>query len=115
MDARLTEEQELLRSTAEQVARELGPASPDALDPRELAESGWRQLAELGVLGIRVPESAGGFPMSGVEAALAGEMWTLGLGPGERVGAAHVVLPSLEGVHWPDILALLADAQKGQA
>ena len=42
---------------------------------------------------------------SGVEAALAAGMWTVGLGPVERVGAAHVVLPSLEGVHAQDLRA----------
>lgn len=44
---------------------------------------------------------------SGVEAALAGGFWTVGLGPQERVGPAHVVFPSLEGVHLQDILAAL--------
>jgi beta-phosphoglucomutase len=47
---------------------------------------------------------------SGVEAALAAGMWAVGLGPVERVGAAHVVLPSLEGVHWADLQARLAQA-----
>ncbi|MBN1934267.1 MAG: beta-phosphoglucomutase [Anaerolineae bacterium] len=46
---------------------------------------------------------------SGVEAALAGGMWALGLGPKERVGEAHVALPSLEGVRWKDILARLIE------
>ncbi len=36
---------------------------------------------------------------AGVEAALAGGFWVVGLGPQERVGAAHAVFPSLEGVH----------------
>jgi beta-phosphoglucomutase len=44
---------------------------------------------------------------SGVEAALAAGMRTVGLGPVERVGAAHVTLPSLEGVRWADLLARL--------
>ncbi len=44
---------------------------------------------------------------AGVEAALAGGFWTVGLGPQERVGAAHVVLPSLEDVHWLAVLAQL--------
>jgi len=30
-------------------------------------------------------------------------MWAVGLGPTERVGAAHVVLPSLTGVHWTEL------------
>ena len=44
---------------------------------------------------------------SGVEAALAGGFWVVGLGPEERVGAAHVVFPNLEGVHLQGILAAL--------
>lgn len=44
---------------------------------------------------------------AGIEAALAAAMWTVGLGPPERVGAAHVVLPSLEGLTWVDLRAKL--------
>jgi kojibiose phosphorylase len=51
-----------------------------------------------------VVEDAG----SGVEAALAAGMRAVGLGPVERVGKAHVVLPSLEGVRWPDLLVKLS-------
>jgi beta-phosphoglucomutase len=47
---------------------------------------------------------------SGVEAALAGGFWAVGLGPEGRVGAAHVVFPSLEGVHLSDILAAVCRA-----
>ncbi len=42
-----------------------------------------------------------------VEAAITAAMWVVGLGPVERVGAAHVVLKSLEGVHWAELLAQL--------
>jgi len=48
---------------------------------------------------------------SGVEAALAAGMLAVGLGPVERVGAAHVVLPSLEGVHWADLQAKLNQSE----
>ncbi|HEY9663696.1 MAG TPA: beta-phosphoglucomutase, partial [Allocoleopsis sp.] len=44
---------------------------------------------------------------SGIEAGLAAGMWTIGLGPVERVGAAHLVLPNLAGVHWVDLQAKL--------
>ncbi len=44
---------------------------------------------------------------AGVEAALAAGMWTVGLGPVERVGEAHAVLPSLAGIKWADIKAKL--------
>ncbi len=40
---------------------------------------------------------------AGIEAGLAAGMWTIGLGPVERVGNAHVVLPSLNGVSWAEI------------
>jgi beta-phosphoglucomutase len=45
---------------------------------------------------------------TGIDAGLAAGMWTVGLGPDQRVGDAHVVLPNLEGVRWPDVLADLA-------
>jgi kojibiose phosphorylase len=45
---------------------------------------------------------------SGIEAALASGAWAVDLGPAARVGAAHVILPSLENVRWRDLLALLA-------
>lgn len=41
---------------------------------------------------------------SGIEAALRAGMWSVGLGPVERVGDAHVVLPNLQNVHWQDLL-----------
>jgi len=41
---------------------------------------------------------------AGIEAALAGGFWAVGLGPQERVGAAHAVFTSLESVDWQDIL-----------
>lgn len=44
---------------------------------------------------------------SGVEAALTAGMLAVGLGPVERVGAAHVVLPDLAGVSWADLQAWL--------
>jgi beta-phosphoglucomutase len=37
---------------------------------------------------------------AGVAAGKAAGMWVVGIGPQERVGAAHVVLPNLEGISW---------------
>lgn len=51
---------------------------------------------------------------AGIEAALAAGMWTVGLGPAERVGSAHVVLPSLEGVTWADLRAKLTSTATPQ-
>jgi beta-phosphoglucomutase len=44
---------------------------------------------------------------AGITAALAAGMWAVGIGPAARVGAAHVVFPSLAGVTWADITAKL--------
>lgn len=41
---------------------------------------------------------------AGIEAAIAAGMASVGIGPAERVGAADLVVPSLEGVHADDIL-----------
>ncbi|MEA5592880.1 beta-phosphoglucomutase [Rivularia sp. UHCC 0363] len=53
---------------------------------------------------------------AGIEAGLAADMKVVGLGPNERVGKAHVVLPSLDGVSWKDLQQQLAnyDKQVGQ-
>ena len=50
---------------------------------------------------------------SGVEAALAAGMCAVGLGPTERVGAAHVVVQTLDGVTWTDLKGQLQRAAKG--
>jgi beta-phosphoglucomutase len=39
---------------------------------------------------------------AGIDAALAGGFWTVGLGPAERVGKAHHVRDNLEGAHITD-------------
>jgi kojibiose phosphorylase len=49
---------------------------------------------------------------AGIEAALAAGMWAVGLGPVERVGTAHVVLPGLADVHWADLHVRLIEAAK---
>lgn len=43
---------------------------------------------------------------AGIEAALAGGFFTVGLGPVERVGRAHMIRDSLEGAHPRDFLPL---------
>ncbi len=49
---------------------------------------------------------------AGIEAGLAADMKVVGLGPNERVGKAHIVLPSLEGVTWKDLQQHLANYDK---
>lgn len=41
---------------------------------------------------------------AGVAAGLAAGMWVLGVGPYERLSRAHLVLPTLAGIGWADIL-----------
>ncbi|MBW4613232.1 MAG: beta-phosphoglucomutase [Desmonostoc vinosum HA7617-LM4] len=48
---------------------------------------------------------------AGVEAALAAGMWAIGIGPAERVGAAHIVLPNLVGITWADLKAKLGSGE----
>ncbi len=42
---------------------------------------------------------------AGAAAGLAAGMWVLGVGPYERLARAHLVLPTLAGIGWADILA----------
>jgi len=41
---------------------------------------------------------------SGIEAALIGGFWVIGLGPNDRVGKAHLVFPDFENVHLKDFM-----------
>ncbi len=47
---------------------------------------------------------------AGVQAALAGGMYAVGLGPSSRVGKAHLVLPNLDGARVEDVLNTLPAA-----
>ena len=61
--------------------------------------------AQLGLepVGCVVVEDAA----AGIEAARAGGFRSVGLGPKQRVGAADIILPSLEGVYLQDLLGKL--------
>jgi beta-phosphoglucomutase len=48
----------------------------------------------------------------GITAALAAGMWTIGLGPSERLSSADIILPNLMGVHWPDLQTKLCNRRK---
>ncbi len=48
---------------------------------------------------------------AGIEAALAAGMYAVGLGPQNRVGKAHLVLPSLDGAKVDGVLAALQSAK----
>jgi beta-phosphoglucomutase len=48
---------------------------------------------------------------AGVAAALAAQMWVLGVGPKERLQSAHAIFPSLAGIGWQDIVDKIVDFQ----
>jgi len=73
MDASLTEEQQVLRDAVARMAAELGPESPAALPAQGAGDEGWATLAEMGLLGMRLPASAGGMESSGMEDVLTAE------------------------------------------
>jgi alkylation response protein AidB-like acyl-CoA dehydrogenase len=88
MDASLTEEQEALRDSVARLAVDLAPQSPAALPPEGSGGTEWAQLGQMGLLGMRIPESAGGMPFSGVEAVLATEELGKRLVPLPFIGSA---------------------------
>ncbi|PSB32791.1 beta-phosphoglucomutase [Stenomitos frigidus] len=45
---------------------------------------------------------------AGIAAAIAGGMWTIGLGPADRVDSADIVLPNLMGIHLADLQTKLS-------
>lgn len=49
---------------------------------------------------------------AGIEAARAAGMWSVGLGPVERLGKANVVLPSLDKVSWQDLQRQIVNNEK---
>lgn len=74
MHVALTEEQELLRQTATALAAKIGTAAPaDLGSDRSPGGAAWRLLADAGLLGLRVPEAAGGAGASGVEVMIVAE------------------------------------------
>jgi beta-phosphoglucomutase len=51
---------------------------------------------------------------AGVAAGLAAGMWVLGVGPGDRLIQADLVLPTLAGLGWADILAKIGYCDRRQ-
>lgn len=113
MDARLTDEQQVLRDTIARLAADLGPTSPADLPAKDPGESAWAQLAEMGLLGMRLPESAGGMPVSGVEVVLAAEELGKHLVPLPFIGSAVYASSLLAAAGASaDLLASLADGSR---
>ena len=84
MDLEFSEEQEMLRDMVRGVCNEYSP--PDVVRAQEDDPTGypaelWKQLGELGLLGVLLPESQGGAGQSILEAALVYEELGRALAP----------------------------------
>lgn len=113
MDASLTEEQQALRDSVARLAADLAPPSTAQLPPAGAGESEWAQLAEMGLLGMRIPESAGGMPVSGVEVVLAAEELGKRLVPLPFIGSAIIASSLLAaGGASAEVLESLASGQR---
>jgi alkylation response protein AidB-like acyl-CoA dehydrogenase len=84
MDLDFSEEQDMLREMVRGVCEEYAPVDVvRALenDPHGYPEDLWKQLAELGLLGILIPEEYGGQAQSMIEAAILYEEFGRSLAP----------------------------------
>ena len=84
MDLDWSEEQELLRETVRRVCAEHAPISlvrATEDDPVGVPAGFWKQLGELGVLGVLIPEAFGGAGQSLLEAAIVYEEFGRSLAP----------------------------------
>src|SRR3990172_687900 len=84
MDLDFTEEQQMLREMVRGVCAELAPmAVVRAMEDDPTGHPGgfWKQLAELGLLGITIPEAYGGSGQSALECAIVYEEFGRALAP----------------------------------
>jgi alkylation response protein AidB-like acyl-CoA dehydrogenase len=84
MDLDFSEEQQILRDMVRGVCDEFAPiADVRAMedDPVGYSPVFWKQLAELGILGIQIPESQGGSGQTALETAIAYEEFGRSLAP----------------------------------
>lgn len=96
----LTEDQELLAKTAADFVREHSPVSRtralrDTKDPVGFSRALWKQMAELGWVGILVPESYGGAGMGLAELAVVLEALGRGLAPEPFLSTVLLGAPAL--------------------
>ncbi|MFQ5417734.1 MAG: acyl-CoA dehydrogenase family protein [Myxococcota bacterium] len=84
MDLEFTEEQDMLRETVRRVCAEHAPLDvvrAMETDPKGYPPEFWKQLAELGILGIRIPEEHGGTEMSLLDSVIVYEEFGRSLVP----------------------------------
>lgn len=101
MDFSFTEEQEMLRAQVrsffeKEVPEQRVVAAADS-DHRSLDDLAWHPLCELGVVGLSLPEDAGGAGMTLLEEAVVLEEAGRALYPGPYATTVLHCLPALEG------------------
>jgi alkylation response protein AidB-like acyl-CoA dehydrogenase len=112
----LTDDQKMLQDTAASFLAEEGSIAKQLRHWRDIdCKDGfghglWKQFAELGLTGIRIPESHGGLGLGATEAALVLEEIGRNLTPSPFLGTAVVAARAIEGTahadRWyPDILS----------
>ncbi len=115
MDFGFSDDQELFRSTVRQLLADRCPPSVvrDAwTDPSGAASPVWGPLAEMGVVGLLAPESAGGLGMDEVDLVLLLEETGRAAVPDPLVEHTAVAIPTLRDLGGPD--DLLAAAARGE-
>src|SRR5687767_11866013 len=107
MNLDFSEEQQVLRDTVRKLCAEYSPISVVRAmedDPKGVPDALWKQLAELGVLGILVPEEYGGSAQTLLDAVVVFE----------ELGRALAPTPAFESAVMSAgvLLAAASDAQK---
>ncbi len=108
MDVTLTDDQQLLRSTAAALADELGTPNADALE--RLAPDVWAPLVELGLPALRSP-TLSGVEATGVEVALVVEEFGRALSAAPTVGQGVLVPDLLVAAGAEDALACVVSGE----
>jgi alkylation response protein AidB-like acyl-CoA dehydrogenase len=108
MDVTLTDDQQLLRATAANLAHDLGCPSADALD--HLDTDVWTPLVALGLPALRSPELSG-VDATGVEIALVVEEFGRTLSAAPTVGQAVLVPDLLVAAGADAVLERVADGE----
>jgi len=101
MDFRLTEEQEMLRQMVRDfVEKELKPYAHETDVQEQMPRQAIRKMAELGLMGMSIPEEYGGAPMDNVSIAIALEEVGRACGGTGLALEAHSCLGALPIVRW---------------
>ena len=99
MDFGLNETQELIRASASEFLSDRSPSDfvrAMATDERGYTEEFWREIGELGWLGLVVPESHGGSGMDMSDMAVLLAEWGAALAPGPLVESAVVSASAID-------------------